>query len=53
MLDGDLKIVDNDGSVSISNLKKGECYFREKGVNHNVINNNKFPYSFIEVEVKN
>ena len=53
MLDGDLKIVDNDGSVSISNLKKGECYFREKGVNHNVINNNKFPYSFIEVEIKN
>ena len=39
--------------VSISNLKKGECYFREKGVNHNVINNNKFPFSFIEVEIKN
>ena len=53
MLDGALKIVDNDGSISISNLKKGECYFREKGVNHNVINNNKFPYSFIEVEIKN
>ena len=53
MLDGALKIVDKDGSVSISNLKKGECYFREKGVNHNVINNNKFPYSFIEVEIKN
>ena len=52
MLDGALKIVDKDGSVSISNLKKGECYFREKGVNHNVINNNKFPYSFIEVEIK-
>ena len=27
MLDGALKIVDKDGSVSISNLKKGECYF--------------------------
>ena len=53
MLDGALKIVDKDRSVSISNLKKGECYFREKGVNHNVINNNKFPYSFIEVEIKN
>ena len=42
MLDGALKIVDKDGSVSISNLKKGECYFREKGVNHNVISVNDF-----------
>jgi len=52
MLDGDLKIIDHNGSTSISQLKKGICYFREKGVNHNVINNNNFPYSFIEVEIK-
>ena len=51
MLDGDLKIIDHNGSTSISQLKKGICYFREKGVNHNVINNNNFPYSFIEVEI--
>ena len=42
MLDSALKIIDKDGSVSISNLKKGGVHFREKGVNHNVINNNKF-----------
>ena len=52
MLDGDLKIIDHNGSTSITQLKKGICYFREKGVNHNVINNNNFPYSFIEVEIK-
>ena len=52
MLDGDLKIIDHNGSTSISQLKKGICYFREKGVNHNVINNNNFPFSFIEVEIK-
>ena len=52
MLDGELKIINKDGSINISKLKKGECYFRDKGVNHNVINNNNFPYSFIEVEIK-
>ena len=52
MLDGDLKIIDHNGATSISQLKKGICYFREKGVNHNVINNNNFPYSFIEFEIK-
>ena len=35
-----------------SELKKGISYFREKGVNHNVINANKFQYSFIEIEIK-
>ena len=52
MLNGELKIINKDGSIYISKLKKGECYFRDKGVNHNVINNNNFPYSFIEVEIK-
>jgi quercetin dioxygenase-like cupin family protein len=52
MKDGILKIVNEDGSITFSELKKGISYFREKGVNHNVINNNKFPYSFIEIEIK-
>jgi len=52
MLDGELKIINEDDSISISKLTKGECYFRNKGVNHNVINNNEFLYSFIEVEIK-
>ena len=52
MKDGILKIINDDGSVTLSELKKGVSYFREKGVNHNVINENKFHYSFVEIEIK-
>ena len=52
MKDGELKIINLDGSVSISKLIKGVSYFKEKGMNHNVINNNDFSYSFIEIEIK-
>ena len=45
-------IIDNNGNETISELKKGVSYFREKGVNHNVINFNEFPYSFVEIEFK-
>ena len=48
----DLILVNHDGEVSYSNLYKGESYFRENGVNHNVINHNDFPYSFVEIEFK-
>tara|TARA_B110000196_G_scaffold319562_1_gene337983 strand:- start:1576 stop:1854 length:279 start_codon:yes stop_codon:yes gene_type:complete len=51
MLDGDLRIVDSDNKETVSKLTKGTSYFREKGVNHNVFNNNDYPYSFIEVEI--
>ena len=52
MLDGELKIINVDGSVSIPKLVEGECYYKNKGVNHNVINNNEFSYKFIEIEIK-
>ena len=52
LLDGQLKIVDDEGNESISNLTEGNSYFRNKGVSHNVLNNNDFPYKFIEVEIK-
>ena len=52
MLDGELKIINHDGGVAISKLQKGNSYFRQKGVNHNVLNNNNFPYKFIEIEIK-
>ena len=51
MLDGELKIVDKDNNETISNLTKGGAYYREKGVEHNVLNNNNNPYSFIEIEL--
>ena len=52
MKDRIIKIINDDGSVTLSELKKGISYFREKGVNHNVINENKFHYSFVEIEIK-
>jgi len=51
MLDGELRIVDKDNNETISKLTKGGAYYREKGVEHNVLNNNKIPYSFIEIEL--
>ena len=38
--------------VPLLELAKGGSYFREKGVNHNVFNNNDFIYKFIEIEFK-
>ena len=52
MLDGELKIINHDGAETISKLTKGNSYFREKGVNHNFLNNNDFQYSFVEIEFK-
>ena len=52
MVDGILKIINEDGSVSMSELNKGLPYFRQKGTKQNVITTNKFEYSFIEVEIK-
>jgi len=52
MSDGELKIINEDGSETISKLFKGKSYFRNKGVNHNVLNNNRFQYSFVEIEFK-
>ena len=51
MLDGELRIVDKDNNETISKLIKGGAYYREKGVEHNVLNNNNIPYSFIEIEL--
>ena len=51
MLDGELKILDKNNKETISKLSKGVAYYRDKGVEHNVFNNNNFPYSFIEVEL--
>jgi quercetin dioxygenase-like cupin family protein len=52
IIDGKLKIIDKNGTETISELIKGVSYFREKGVNHNVINFNDFPFSFVEIEFK-
>ena len=52
MLDGELTVINEDGSESVSKLSTGISYFRKKGVNHNVINRNNFEYRFVEIEIK-
>ena len=52
MQDGILKLINNQSSDRLSELKQGVSYFREAGVEHNVINANNFDFSFIEIEYK-
>jgi mannose-6-phosphate isomerase-like protein (cupin superfamily) len=41
-----------DGSIVENNLTVGASYVRPVGVEHNIINHNDSPYSFIEIELK-
>ena len=52
MLDGNLKLVSEGGDEQIAELKAGVPYFRNAGVEHDVINANDFEYVFIEIEFK-
>lgn len=52
MLDGALELVGPDGARSRADLKKGVPYFRNAGVEHDVINASGFEFAFIEVELK-
>ena len=51
MLDGKLKIVDKTGTA-VSEMRSGIPYFREKGVEHDVINATGGGYRFLEIELK-
>lgn len=52
MDDGALAIKDGDGAIVEVPLKKGVPYFREAGVEHDVISANDFEYAFVEIEFK-
>ena len=52
MFSGSL-IIDNGNEKVTSSLNEGVPYFRAKGVEHDVINDNDFPCKFIEVEFLN
>lgn len=51
MLDGALRIIDKTGET-ISQMRSGVPYFREKGVEHDVINATDGEYRFLEIELK-
>ena len=48
--DGTLEIVDADGNLTKAELKTGVPYFRNLGVEHDVINGNDGAFAFIEIE---
>jgi quercetin dioxygenase-like cupin family protein len=52
MADGVLELVGPDEVRSRAELRKGMPYFRNAGVEHDVINANPFPFAFVEVELK-
>lgn len=52
MLDGRLRLIGAGGEESMAELKAGAPYYRDAGVEHDVINANDFDYAFIEIEIK-
>jgi beta-alanine degradation protein BauB len=52
MLDGELELAGPDGGRSRVQLKQGVPYFRNAGVEHDVINPNAFEFAFVEIELK-
>jgi quercetin dioxygenase-like cupin family protein len=52
LLDGALRLVGPGGAESTAQLRLGAPYFREKGVEHDVINANAFEFAFLEIELK-
>lgn len=51
IMDGNIRVVTTEGE-SVNELKTGRPYFRNAGVEHNVINANPTEFAFIEVEIK-
>ena len=52
MTDGALELVGPDGERTRSELTKGVPYFRNAGVEHDVINANSYEFAFVEIELK-
>lgn len=52
MTTGKLLLEEPGGTSRTVDLTTGVPYFREEGVEHNVVNANSFEFVFIEVEMK-
>jgi beta-alanine degradation protein BauB len=50
--DGELELIGPDGQTSQSRLERGKCYFRNAGVEHDVVNAGHEVLVFVEIELK-
>ena len=50
--DGKLLLEEPGGGTREAPLKDGVPYFREEGVEHNVVNASGGPYAFLEIELR-
>ena len=50
-MNGSLLLETTEGE-NIAELAAGQSYFRLSGVEHNVVNANDYPFSFVEIELK-
>lgn len=49
---GRLKLIGPDGAETFAELTAGEAYFRQAGVEHDVVNANDHAFAFVEIEIK-
>ena len=52
LMTGRLKLIGPEGAETFSDLNAGASYFREAGVEHNVINATDGAFAFVEIELK-
>lgn len=52
LLDGKLKLCIGESQSQVAELSAGVPYFRQEGVEHDVVNINEFEYAFLEIEIK-
>lgn len=52
LADGRLRLIDAGGKATESEMRQGKSYFREAGVQHDVINAGDDPFAFVEIEIK-
>jgi quercetin dioxygenase-like cupin family protein len=52
LMSGRLKLIGPDGAETFSELEAGVSYFREAGVEHDVINASEGEFAFVEIELK-
>ena len=50
IVDGKLRLLETDGE-RIADLTVGVPYFRQEGVEHDVVNANDYEFAFVEVEL--